>query len=54
MEQIHMTYYDWIRACLLEDAKAHPFPGQGFRLSAVLAKAEDSERSEETTDDDSG
>ncbi len=24
-----MTYYELIRACLLKDAKEHPYPGKG-------------------------
>lgn len=23
-----MTFYEWIRACLLKDAEQHPYPGR--------------------------
>lgn len=54
MEPIHMTYYEWIEACLKEDAKAHPFPGQGLRLSALLQKAEQEEQTGDPQDGDGG
>ena len=25
-EETHMTFYQWIRMCLMEDAKKHPIP----------------------------
>lgn len=24
-----MTYYEWIRACLIKDAEEHPYPKKG-------------------------
>ena len=24
-----MTYYEWIRACLMKDAEQHPYPRKG-------------------------
>lgn len=34
-----MTFYEWIRACLLKDAEKHPYPGR-FCAPAPPAKRE--------------